>query len=205
MKRLNSRNKTTPFRKQKIIKSALYCFNHKGFTVTSMADISKKSMTSIGSLYHHFKSKEQLASSIYIEGLASYQNSLLENIIYSKGMKEIINTIIHFHITWSVDNKEWALFLFKNRHSDFILGYESEIKELNKKFAGNIYNYFKPYFNSEIKEYHVDIFMNILLGPPHEYVRLFLSNKHITEPKQAIIELSDAIWYALKVSSGNLL
>ena len=61
MKRLKTEHANTYKRKQQIIKGALSCFNEFGVTETAMSDICKRSETSIGSIYHHFKSKEQLA------------------------------------------------------------------------------------------------------------------------------------------------
>jgi len=38
-----------------------------------MADIRVRARASIGSIYHHFRSKEQLAAALYVEGLRDYQ------------------------------------------------------------------------------------------------------------------------------------
>src|SRR5258708_35559368 len=56
-------------RRQEIMAAALDCFTAKGFSETSMADIQERSGASMGSIYHHFESKERLAAALYLEGL----------------------------------------------------------------------------------------------------------------------------------------
>ncbi len=45
--------------------SALGLFTGKGYFNTSMQDIRREARVSIGSIYHHFKSKEALAKALY--------------------------------------------------------------------------------------------------------------------------------------------
>ena len=76
MKKTKSLHSGTADLRIRIIKTALSCFIEKGFAATGIGDICKKSDISVGSLYHHFKSKEQLAGAVYIE--ASRDNHATE-------------------------------------------------------------------------------------------------------------------------------
>lgn len=58
---------------QKILSSTLSLFSEKGYFNTSVRDISRVSGVSIGSIYHHFKDKEGVASAMY--------NNLLERML----------------------------------------------------------------------------------------------------------------------------
>ena len=63
-------------RRDAILEAALDCFASYGFAKTTMDDIRLRAGASTGSLYHHFKSKEQLAAELYLEGVRRYQQGL---------------------------------------------------------------------------------------------------------------------------------
>lgn len=67
--------------KEDIIVAALGLFQKKGFEETSVNDILKATGLSKGGLYHHFKSKEEIADSIIIQHIKKtkdYIDSKLE-------------------------------------------------------------------------------------------------------------------------------
>ena len=51
--------------------AALELFVTKGFLATTMDDVRRRSGASIGSIYHHFGSKEDLAAALYVEDCAT--------------------------------------------------------------------------------------------------------------------------------------
>ena len=63
-------------RRRAILEAALECFTSYGFAKTTMDDIRVQANASTGSLYHHFRSKEQLAAELYVEGIRYYEQGL---------------------------------------------------------------------------------------------------------------------------------
>src|SRR5215475_5808955 len=66
-------------RQRGILMAALDCFTTRGVSATTLEDIRAKSGASIGSIYHHFRSKENLAATLYVEGLRDYHAGLLSH------------------------------------------------------------------------------------------------------------------------------
>lgn len=56
-----------------VLSATLLLFTKKGYFSTSVHDIARESGVSIGSIYHHFKDKEGVASTLY--------NNLIERIV----------------------------------------------------------------------------------------------------------------------------
>jgi AcrR family transcriptional regulator len=77
MRKQHARNTGTVERRRQIIQAALSCFTAMGFANTTMEEIRIRSGASNGSIYHHFKNKDQLAVAVYLEGIIDYQSSLL--------------------------------------------------------------------------------------------------------------------------------
>jgi len=193
------RKEQTRQRKTDVIEAALKCFAELGYAKTTMADIRKYSSASTGSIYYHFKGKEQLASAVYIEGIRSYQEGLLAVLEAEKRAKEGIAAIVGFHLKWVRNHPAWARYLIEMRHAEFMAGTESEFKELNVRFAAGITIWVAAHMKSgRLKPLPRDIFIALLLGPCQEYARQWLAGHAVLEPDAAVKVMSGHIWQALK-------
>ena len=76
MRKYRTQYAGTESRRKQIILTALACFVEMGFVDTTMEDIRVRSKSSNGSIYHHFKSKDQLAAAVYLEGIIDYQEGM---------------------------------------------------------------------------------------------------------------------------------
>ena len=56
-------------RRMEILDAAARCFSKQGYSGTSMRDIAKYTNILPGSLYYHFKSKEELYFEVHTEGI----------------------------------------------------------------------------------------------------------------------------------------
>ncbi len=190
---------TPKTRREQIIESALLIFNEKGFTNTKMSEICKKAKASTGSVYHHFKNKDQLASAIYIEGIKEYQNNLLKDFVNTTDGYEGVRNCIANHLNWVENNTEWSRFLFQKRHAEFMNESLEEFNELNIKFASVISKWFvKRVREGSIRKMNWDIYIAILLGPCQEFTRLYLAGITGSAIEVVIDELSRAVWQGLK-------
>jgi AcrR family transcriptional regulator len=192
MKKKKSLHSGTADLRSKIIQAALSCFIENGYTETVIGDISKKSETSIGSLYHHFKSKEQLAKAVYIEGIKEYQDGFAEGLNKCSSAKDGISYIVKYHLRWISEYPDWSRFLLQYRQAIFMD--EEELKLLNDSFNISIGEWFKTEIKSgKIQKYPPDVYLSILMGPCQEYSRIYLSDKTITD----IVKAGDLIASAL--------
>src|SRR2546427_3712162 len=63
-------------RRRAIMNAALPLFTEKGLAGTAVEDIRTRAKASIGSIYHHFGSKEGVARALYAAAIGSYQKEL---------------------------------------------------------------------------------------------------------------------------------
>ena len=193
------RKEQTQQRRIEVIEAALSCFTELGYAKTTMADIRKYSSASMGSIYHHFKSKEQLASMVYLEGIRSYQEGLLNIIEREKRTREGVQAIVAYHLKWVKDHPAWARYLTEMRHAEFMAGTESEFQELNAWFANGITTWVASHMQvGNLKPMSRDVFLALLLGPCQEYARQWLAGYAVLEPDAAGIALAEPIWLSLK-------
>ena len=204
MKRVNTTHSQSVKRKKEIIQAALKCFSELGYTETNMADICKQARASSGSVYHHYKSKEQLAAAVYLDGINEYQAGLIKNLEKEREASRGISSIIRYHITWIVKNQEWSQFLFQKRHYSFLEDADEQLNILNKNFFQKITRWFSRHIEKgTIRLFPWDIIIAIVMGPCQEYARLYLSGKTCSKIEPAVRDLSSAAWKALSPDTNK--
>jgi AcrR family transcriptional regulator len=92
-------------RKREILRAALHCFTTIGFAGATLADIRVRAKASIGSIYHHFRSKEQLAAALYFKGVRDYQESFPRR----SGWSKLASALPWYRKAASKRNSDFAL------------------------------------------------------------------------------------------------
>jgi len=194
----------TPGRRRQIIQAALACFTEAGFVGTTMEDIRARSGASNGSIYHHFKSKDQLAAAVYVEGISDYQDGMITELRKHPEAREGIYAIVSYHLKWVISHPEWAGYLFQMRHAGFMSGSKESMDLKNKNFAGEIWACFSRHIKEgTLRDLPMDLYISLILGPCQEYVRLWLSRPESTDPGTAAAEIAEAAWQALRQKGGT--
>jgi|AmaraimetFIIA100_FD_contig_101_735794_length_906_multi_4_in_0_out_0_2 AcrR family transcriptional regulator len=198
------RQSRTDARRKEILNAALHCFTTIGFAGATLADIRVRARASIGSIYHHFRSKEQLAAALYIEGLRDYQARFLAELDRHRRAREAVGGVVREHLRWVKRNPDWSRFLYDHRQSDFITAAEGALKELNEGFYRASAARWQDLLGSgEIIELPRDLMIAILLGPAQEFARNWLAGRTSTHLDDAARLLADAAWRALRNSTAK--
>jgi len=199
MKRINSTHAKTHEKRKQIITAALNCFTEIGVADTRMSAICRRSNASIGSIYHHFKSKEQLATAVYLDGIKDYQNGYIDVLEKQTHAEDGIFKVVEYHLNWVVDHPDWARYLFKERHATFLGENKQIFDQLNKAFFKRAADWFKTHIRSGMfKKLPSDIFMSILMGPCQAFSSQYLFDQTCSDINRACQDISDAVWNALK-------
>src|SRR5215469_7245484 len=120
-----------------ILRAALECFADKGFAETTLDDVRKRSGISIGSIYHHFGSKEQIGGALYLEGLRDYQQSITSALRQSSEARSAIRGIAVSHLEWVRINPAWSEYLFENRRTRFVARLNCRSSDSSESRFGN--------------------------------------------------------------------
>jgi AcrR family transcriptional regulator len=173
--------------------AALDCFTTRGVTATTIEDIRAKSGASIGSIYHHFRSKENLAATLYVEGLRDYQVRLLKDLQRCRSAETGIKAVVAYHLAWIRGHANWARYLLHMREAGFIAGAEGTIREQNRGFFKDLDDWFEPYIRSgAIIRLPPDLFSATVLGPAQAFARHWLAGRTTVTLEQAARILGEA-------------
>ncbi len=188
----------TQKRKDEILLAALACFTEHGLAATTIDMIRQQSGASVGSLYHHFGSKESIAAALFMRGTDDHFQHLRHALMNSKTTEQGVKAVVRTYCEWISENPDWARFIFSSRGEVLNSDQAEKLKEENKVHFDFLQSWFKPRLEAgELKNYPFAIYHSLLVGPAQDYAKLWLSGR-VRKPLQDYIELfCDAAWQTL--------
>lgn len=191
-------------RRKEILSAALDCFTAAGVEATTIEDVRARSGASVGSIYHHFGSKEKLAGALNVEALRDYQEGFLRELKRHSDAEPGIRAVVAYHLSWVRKNANWARYLLATREADFMVEAEDTVQEMNLRFSEELAAWRQPHIDSgAMVQLPADLYRPLLVGPLHEFSRQWLSGRGTTTMAEAQNVLADAIWQAIKGSGGT--
>ncbi len=115
-----------------IFQAAVQVFAERGFDQAKMDEIAQVAGVAKGTIYYHFKSKEDLFSALMNEGIENLIDYAKRNItLYSRPIEQL-NALIHAHIQFFIENKKLAKLLLAEAFGT---------KERQRQFRRQIHEY----------------------------------------------------------------
>lgn len=100
---------------ERIVRTAERLFAQRGFSSTGMRAIAKAARVSIGAIYHHFKSKEDILERIIRDELDRRRQALAELKAAGLPLKDQIQKIVEMHFALLNDKRNSARLFFRER------------------------------------------------------------------------------------------
>jgi len=91
-------------KKQKIVQAALHLFVKNGIENTPTSRIIAEAGVATGTLFYHFRNKEELINALYFGVKRSISKAMSNGIEEVKDHKSIVYRIWYNFITWSIEN-----------------------------------------------------------------------------------------------------
>src|SRR5918995_35427 len=128
-----------------ILEAALDSFTRKGVAATTVEDVRRRSGASVGSIYHHFGSKEELAASLHVDAVRRYQEGFLETLEAEQDAETGVKAIVRYHLAWVEDNAELARFMLSRQEVEVLRRAERRQRDLNRRFAAAVEAWLEPH------------------------------------------------------------
>jgi AcrR family transcriptional regulator len=188
----------TPDRRQAILDAALKSFNEKGVAATTVDEVRRLSGASVGSIYHHFGRKDELAQALYVEILRDYHRGFLAVLRRESDAELGVKGLVRHHLRWVRRNPERARYLFRGRPPE-----SDAMRELNRELFRATAAWLEPHVEAgRVRRLPLDLTYAIMAGPAQEYARHWLAGRMRSPAREAERELADAAWRALANEGG---
>jgi AcrR family transcriptional regulator len=190
-------------RRRGILDATLDTFIEKGESGTFIQEVCTRAEVSVGTLYHHFGSKDQLIATLHHTLLASYQSGAGPILAADPPAEEGLRETVTYHVRWLVGHPREATFILQQPFA----GYRSDrvppnlVKE-NQDFLAVVHTWLdRRMADGSLKRLPFDVVVALLIGPIHMWARseLFIDpGRAANRAKRAATALADGAWQALR-------
>jgi len=186
--------------RERILAAALKLFVEQGYFNTNVPDLSRESKCSVGSIYHTFRNKEEIASALYQECISAFRGTLENSISSVKEIDLFVRTIVKSFLIFSEVNYQISRYIWLCRHNEFMSGIIKHptmvgFDSLGRLLAKTIKNGVR---SRKLLPLNINIIWSIVFGIPAGYVRDWLDGYNSIPPSKVADELAEACWRALK-------
>ena len=186
--------------RQRALVAALALFDAQGVEATTIEQLREAADISIGSLYHHFGSREGLVLALYEDLLAQYRTAITAALVRQSGIRELLDAFVTTHIGWAMQNPTAERFLSEHRHHRTLSDAEGQLQGDTADFIRPLLRRIKPAIEAGIlKPLPPELLLSLVLGPVQTWLRLQRAGSSKLEASMAVRKLSDLIWEAVAV------
>jgi AcrR family transcriptional regulator len=184
-------------RKSDILLAALDCFDVTGVELTTIGDIQKAAGCSVGSLYHHFGSKEGVAEALWLLLIEEFNQTMLRRMQRARSGETAVRGVVLAYVAFSVRFPKSMRYL-NARDIEFSPAGNEHKQALYREYIQAVFNFFAPFVRSgEIAELPLHAYVPLISGPIESYVRRWLAGE-APSPKKVETLFADAAWNAVK-------
>lgn len=186
--------------RERILAAALKLFVEQGYFNTNVPDLSRDSKCSVGSIYHTFKNKEEVATALYDEGISSFRRALEHSLSNVTDIEDTVKTLVQSFLEFSEVNHQLSKYLWLCRHNEFMSGIIRHPTRVGMDQLGRILTkrIKQGIRNNKIRPLTANLIWSVLFGIPVGYVRDWLDGYNLDPPSKVAPELADICWRGLK-------
>jgi AcrR family transcriptional regulator len=192
-----------PGTRQRALVEALALFDAQGVEMTTIEEVRDAAGISIGSLYHHFGSREGLVTALYEDLLGRYRTTMAAELARHDGARALLEAFVKSHIAWSMLNPAAARFLAEHRHHRALAEAETRLQHGTTDFLRPLVRRLKPAIAAGIlKPLPPELMLSLVIGPVQNWLRMARAGRTSLKPGAAAQRLTDLIWDAIAVPAA---
>ncbi len=182
-------------KKEQILKTALTLFIKNGFEKTPTSLIAKEAGVATGTLFHHFKTKEELINALYLDMKFQFRDTIYKGMDTDEPLKETIQLLWHNMISWVLENPEGYRFFVQFRESAYISASTRERAEA--AFEDFTVLFEKGLEQGFFYSFPLDFLMNLLISHLFASCDYFLQHPELWEDHSFRAEVFASCWNSL--------
>jgi AcrR family transcriptional regulator len=185
----------------RIAEVALRLFAVHGYAGIAMDEVRREAGVSNGSLYHHYRSRAELAARLLVNGMTDCQRNIMEILARSDHAHQGICEVVHGHLTWMQEHRELARLLYSDLSDEVLVAAEPAFSEHNRSYVAAV----GAWLSEQVDHGHLvqrpfELTHALWLGPAQEFTRHWLRGRSALTPEDAAAELAQGAWRALAAS-----
>ncbi len=190
---------TAPDRRSDILQAALACFQEVGIEATSIDMVRQRSQSSVGSIYHHFGSKEGIVAALFFDVLDAQTNSMAHALAKASDASDGVRALVYGYVDWIVNEPDRARYMFRARSLVAQGPWSDQLKDRAQQRNAALLAWFEPHRKARaLINVPCTLMPALVLGPAQSYCRAWLqSAEGMPAPRRFREALADAAWRAV--------
>lgn len=181
-----------------ILAQALSAFNARGIEATTIDDLRAASGQSVGTIYHHFKSKEGVVAALLFAAVDDLGRTIAARIDGLEDSHAVVDALITAYVTWITETPDLARFYFTARE---VVAGGPFGDELRARTAAR-YAPIDACFARDVKYGRVmplpeELIPALVLGAAEWYSRSWLAGRRLASPADRAAVLAEAAWRSI--------
>jgi AcrR family transcriptional regulator len=188
----------TPARRQAILEAALACFTEDGIARVTVEQLCARAGCSVGSLYHHFGSKEGVAGALFLEALQDLNAGLIARLEGCTDAQAGVRAVVEHYADWVEAHPAWARFLIDYREIQFTEDDRRTLRAVYEQHFGAVFSWFATFVErGTMKNLPPETYIPLISAPIEDYTRMWLSGRTKTPPAAVKAVFAEAAWAAV--------
>lgn len=169
--------------KREILLAALHCFNEHGLDLTTIDMIKARCDTSVGSIYHHFGSRDGVISALFFSSMEDQERLLTEYLADARHAEEGVVAIVYSYVDWVTEQPALARFQYQARSLVSKGPGGPLLAERNRARRVKMDEWWREHAGSEsMASVPEELLSAFILGPAESYCRAWLTGRAIAPP-----------------------
>lgn len=193
----------TTDRRQEILNAALACAAQAGVEAVSIDGVRARCGASVGSIYHHFGSREGIVAALFFDIFAAQSRSVQAQLDAAVGVEAGVQALVTGYLDWVVAQPVQARFLFQARGPVASGPRSAELAEAARGRNQALLAWFEPHRRGgALRDLPCELMPSLVMGPVQSYCRAWLSERAgqggLPSPEVYRSELAAAAWRAVR-------
>jgi len=165
-------------RRRQILDAALELFLETGVGDCRVDDLFERSGASVGSFYHHFGSKPELAAALYLEILERFHSDFLAELGRHRSARAGVKAMVRHHLAWVARDSQRAAYLFQCLEPQVFAACRDEQNRMTAAFFSKCLEWLEERAAAgELRKLAPLEYYVLWMGPTLELTRAWLMNR----------------------------
>jgi AcrR family transcriptional regulator len=195
----SGRRNATDRRRREILDAALACFLENGVEGTTIEQIRTASKASHGSIYHLFRSKDEIALTLFVEGMRDYHQIILRALEKESTARGCVRAMIANHLQRVRENPPLAIYLTRLGMADDLGEIGGRYRLLSDEYVQAVWSHLEPFVErGEIVQLPPILYIALIIGPTTHMCRDWHRGRFDDDLFSAAEILTEAAWKSLQ-------
>lgn len=188
---------------ERVLDAALACFTSQGVYDATIHALAERAEVSVGSIYHHFGSRERVGLALYCRCMESLLTAVAAAVSRHRKAEAGVRALVREYLAWVAGNPDAARFIYAAGQTEHVAKWKDDLAALKQRLVAPIVSWFAVHIASgAVIDLPPPLLEVILLGPPAEFARRWLAGAPGLELERALQVLPDTVCRSILREEG---